>query len=472
LCRALDQFLIDVEQKKYPCLIITLPPRWGKTTSLKALAARALGLHPEWDVVYATYNQTESDKKGREVRDILNTQQYQDLFNLQLDPTSNAVAYVKTARGGSFTATSVDGAITGSGFHIGIIDDPFKSRAEADSVTVRDTVWNWYIGTFSNRPHPGGGRIVLHTRWHVDDLIGRILRMQQEVDGVDQFKTLHFRALALDDEYDDDGKLMRKAGEAIHPARYDEAFYARQRKLSPRDFESLYQGSPYEASGTFFKADSIKYYTPKEVSDPDWLVSGDYSTSKRKTSDHTCIGAGRLDSEGRIYIHENIIYERLDPGEAVRRTVTFAKSVGARVLAHEKGVIKNLLKGLFTQECERQSYYLTFEKAAYSRSSAKHVMAEALLGFMENGKVFFPDTPWMREVGVPLLLSFSPDDDHGEDDFIDMLVGIALAVESHIVTLPLPELAKEEDDTDEENWKYLTAPTQKKGILRFNGEVR
>lgn len=105
------------------------------------------------------------------------------------------------------------GGITGMGGHIVIVDDPFKDRASADSPTIRQNVWDWYTSTLYTRLAPGGGILVINTRWHMADLSGRLLEAAARGEG-DHWRVVNFPAIATEDE------PHRKAGEALHPERY------------------------------------------------------------------------------------------------------------------------------------------------------------------------------------------------------------------------------------------------------------
>ena len=140
-----------------------------------------------------------------------------------------------------------------------IIDDPFKDRASADSPTIRQNIWDWYTSTLYTRLAPGGGIIVIQTRWHMDDLAGRLLEAARTGEG-DQWRVVNFPAIAEQDE------THRKAGEALHPARYPlEQLHAIRAAIGSRDWEALYQQHPTPDGGGIFKAEWLRFWLPKDL---------------------------------------------------------------------------------------------------------------------------------------------------------------------------------------------------------------
>lgn len=429
LCNLIDQFVLDVEAGKEPRLIVTCPPRHGKSVLLSDnLPCYLLGRHPEWEVIIASYNQTIADMMGRKVRDRLNDKLFQDLFDVQLDEKSNAVDLVKTKSGGMFKSTGVGGSLTSLGANVLIIDDPIKDRAAADSAVERENLWDWYTSAARTRMLPGGGIIVIHTRWHVDDLIGRLLKAQQNPEA-DQWQVYEFPAIAKKDE------KHRKSGEALHSARYPVKTLKKIKATLPaRDWEALYQCSPFVETGSFFKREFLKWYDelPKDLN---YIVGGDYATKAHEANDATAVIPAGLAHDKRIYIHPDFFVERLEPMKAVIKTIQLMKTLKTHLLCHEKGVIANVMEPLFKMGMEQEKHYLVFER--YVRSAGKHIHALAIRGMIEAGVVWFPRTR-QQEIET-WLLQFMPESD-GEDDFVDALASLGIALQRAVIKPPAPEL--------------------------------
>ena len=177
----LEQFMKDVEDGKSPRLMIFMPPRHGKSEiATQKFPAWVLGKHPEWEFIVSSYSADLATDFGQNTRDSMQSEDYKKIFDTRLRKDTKAKGKWMTGERGGYTAVGVGGALTGRGFNIGIVDDPFKNRQDADSDTVRENVWKWYTSTFITREEGAGGVLVILTRWHDDDLAGRLLEKARE----------------------------------------------------------------------------------------------------------------------------------------------------------------------------------------------------------------------------------------------------------------------------------------------------
>mgnify|MGYP001421433207 CR=1 FL=1 len=152
----------------------------------------------------------------------------------------------------------VGGGITGKGAHILLIDDPVKNREDAESENNREATWDWYTSTAYTRLSPGGGILVILTRWHDDDLAGKLLMASEN--GADDWEVVKYPAIAEEDEE------FRKQGEPLHPERYNtESLEMIQKAIGPRDWTALYQQNPVSDEGDYFTRDMVRYYEPDEI---------------------------------------------------------------------------------------------------------------------------------------------------------------------------------------------------------------
>lgn len=155
---------------------------------------------------------------------------------------------------GSYRAAGVGVGITGMGADILNIDDPVKDAKEAKSATVRESTWDWYTSTAYTRLSPGGGVLLTMTRWHVDDLAGRLLEKMRSGEG-DQWRIINFPAIAVIDEE------HRKAGDALHPERWSlEYLEAIKRTVGEYTWNALYQQNPTTPGGSIIKKDWWQHY--------------------------------------------------------------------------------------------------------------------------------------------------------------------------------------------------------------------
>ncbi len=235
-----------VERGEIDRLMIFMPPRHGKSElASKRFPAWCLGRNPSRQLIAASYNSDLANDFGRNVRNIVGSEEFGEVFpNVSLAPDSQAANRMNTNHGGAYVAAGVGTAITGRGADIALIDDPFKDREEADSERRRELVWDWYRSTLYTRLMPGAAIVIIATRWHEDDLAGRLLDSQPE-----QWDVLDLPAI-------------NDAGEALWPEWYDlEALERIRASIGQREWSALYQQQPQPDEGTFFQRDWFKFWS-------------------------------------------------------------------------------------------------------------------------------------------------------------------------------------------------------------------
>ena len=212
--------LKKVENGEDARVILTVPPRHGKSElATMKFPAWMLGKHPEWPVMVASYSGDLAVDFGQGTREIMQSSAYKQIFKTRLRPDTQAKGKWMTEELGGYMAAGAGGAITGKGFKIGIVDDIFKNREEAESDIIRDSRWDWYRSTFYTRQEGHTAIIVIGTRWHTDDVIGRIIAKQAEDEAnnekeFDKWTLIEFPAIAIEDED------FRKKGEALWPDKF------------------------------------------------------------------------------------------------------------------------------------------------------------------------------------------------------------------------------------------------------------
>jgi predicted phage terminase large subunit-like protein len=243
-------------------ILVSAPPRHGKSELLsKNVPAWFLDLYPDRRVISCSYAATIARRWGRHVRNL--AAEHSADLRFQLAPDSQAADAWDTVEGGGMTTAGVGGPITGLGAHLMLIDDPIKNWKDAYSETVRDAVWDWWLSTASTRLEPGASVVLLMTRWHDDDLAGRLLRQAVEDPESEQWTEVVLPAIAEDHD-----PLGRAPGEALWPERYSAATLRQiERRVGPAVWEALYQGRPRKKGGGFFPADRWANYEPHDLLD-------------------------------------------------------------------------------------------------------------------------------------------------------------------------------------------------------------
>ena len=233
ICRRLEQFSRDVVAKKSPRLMLFMPPRHGKSTLASvSFPAWHLGRNPEHEFISCSYSGSLAMGFSRKVRQLLREPTYKTAFQTRLDPDSQSAEAWLTTGGGGYVAAGVGGGITGKGAHVLVIDDPIKNREDSESENNRSANWDWYTSTAYTRLAPGGGILVILTRWHDDDLAGRLLKASDE--GGDVWEVVRYPAIAEEKEE------YRDHGEALPPESYSLAALSQIRSaVGPRDWSAL-----------------------------------------------------------------------------------------------------------------------------------------------------------------------------------------------------------------------------------------
>jgi predicted phage terminase large subunit-like protein len=271
ICEQLDRFLAG-EIKR---LMIFTHPRAGKSELVsRRLPAFALGRDPDLTIITASYGAGLARRMNRDVQRIIDTEEYRRLFpKTQLNGANvrtvsqgswlrNSDMFEVVGHKGFYMSVGVGGSLTGSGGQILVIDDPVKNRKEANSATFRESVWEWYTSTFYTRLAPGGGILLTLTRWHEDDLAGRLLEAMKSDPDADQWEIINLPALSEEPipPYDQ----RKQAGVPLWVNRWDDKEMRKKRAVvGERDWASLYQQRPAPDAGDILKRQWWRYWKPK-----------------------------------------------------------------------------------------------------------------------------------------------------------------------------------------------------------------
>ena len=242
ICETIESFLRSDRRG----LMISMPPRHMKSTiGAECLPAWWLSRHPQGEVIIASYNQTQARKMSRACRQRFDSEMHRMIFgtaSFSIDAADEFQLAGKFNGRPSLIAAGVGSGLTGSGGDLIIIDDPVKDMEEADSETMRDKVYDWYTSVASTRLSPGGHIILIMTRWHHDDLAGRILN-----DDAENWQVLNLPAIDAD-------------GNALWPERFPVSdLESKRAAMGSRVFEALYQGRPTPLEGGMFKRDWFRF---------------------------------------------------------------------------------------------------------------------------------------------------------------------------------------------------------------------
>ncbi|MED3339730.1 phage terminase large subunit, partial [Bacillus thuringiensis] len=362
-------------------IAINMPPRHSKSMTItETLPSYYLGNFPEERVIEISYSDTFARRFGKKNKE--KVKQYgPDLFDIQISKESSAHdEWLLDNEIGGMISRGVLSGITGMGADLMIIDDPIKNREEADSETHRGKIWDEWIDSFSTRLHPGAIVILILTRWHEDDLQGRLLSKEYG-------EPLPWQVYNLPLEAEEDDVIGRAVGEPLWPERYGLEFI-QERKRYPSSFNSLYQGRPTAAEGNLLKRKWWQYYDtlPKMVH---IIMSIDATFKDEADSDFVCIQVwGKNGAD--MYLIDNLKARMNFPTtlQAIRNMVRKYPKAHAKLVEDKANgpaiisMLKNEIGGMIP----------------VNPQGGKVARVNAVSPYIESGNVYLPRyAPWTQD---------------------------------------------------------------------------
>lgn len=416
--QVLNRKLMDVAAGRCRRLIVMMPPRHGKSNFISQyFPAWYLGAYPDRRVIITSHTHSLAASWGEKARDTL-AEFGPAVFGVTVASGSSARDEWSTARAttpnksldGGLLAAGVGGPLTGRGSHLLIIDDPHKNDVEARSETMRDRIGDWWKSTAYTRLAPDGAVVVVMTRWHQDDLAGRLLAERpDDGSGADEWEVLRLPAIA---EADD--PLGRPVGAPLWPERFGAARLDEiKREIGSYNFAALYQQRPQPAEGALFRREHFRQYTrmgdtyylnpsgnaPKlvgvnacrrfttvdlalsEKDTADWTVASTWDVTP--TNDLLLIDVRRVRMEDG---HEDMlerVYDDLKPSFIAIESVAFQARVVTQLRRRGKPVRS------FRPDRDKVSRALV-ARTRYEGGSVYHPTAAQWLGDFEEELLGFP----------------------------------------------------------------------------------
>lgn len=388
-------------------VIIEMPPRHGKseTTTVRFPVYR-LEDDPSKRVIIGAYNDTFAAKFGRKAR------RAALVAGVTLSTDRNAADDWETTEGGGVRSVGVGAGITGHGGDLIIVDDPVKNREEAESETYREKVWEWFTDDLYTRREPGAAVIVIMTRWHEDDLVGRILAS----DHAPKWTVIRLPALAEPGD-----ALGRSVGEALWPDRYPVDELASIKTLQGSyAFNALYQQRPSAPEGGLFKRTWWKYYERPPAKFDMIVQSWDMSFKDTKGSDFVVGQVWGVLGANAFLLHED---------RAQRDFPSTVQAVRALTASHPGAVAKYV-----EDKANGPAVIATLRReisgmVAVDPEGGKVARASAVSPLVEAGNVFLPiRAAWVSDY-VDELASFPTG---RYDDRVDATSQALLRLQPHM----------------------------------------
>lgn len=390
------KILHQVERGELKRVILTIPPRHGKSwLCSNHFPAWYLGRNPDKYIITATYGQELSDDFGRAVRNQLKDPLFKSVFpGCELAGDSSAANRFSTRQGGTYFAVGAGGAITGRGAHLLLIDDPIKNREDANSETKRRKLKEWYNSVAYTRLMPNGAVFVISTRWHIDDLVGFLLKEHAH----EGWRVINLKALSDDNE-------------PLWPESYSyDALQRIKTTIGPYEWNCLYQQEPMARDTLVLDFTKITGYDKlpqiKMV-----FTACDPAISKDKKACNTAFCTLGVGIDNHIYDLETIagqwgFFETLDQ----------AKNILNRQRSHYLGVESNQYQAALAEACSR--YFQNVQVVSINAHRDKFLRAESISHIIDQGLFHTNNRELLDEIK-----NFDPEvTGEGRKDRVDALV--------------------------------------------------
>lgn len=433
------QRLFDGEIKN---LMIFVPPQHGKSEIVSRMfPAWALGRNPNIKIAGCSYSADLAEKFSLSVQRTIDSREYQTIFpdtwlNGSYGHNETQRAFIRNtdyfetvAHSGFYKAVGVGGGLTGTPVDIAIIDDPVKDAKEALSPTYRQRVWDWYNTVLTTRLHNDSKQLFIMTRWHEDDLAGRLLKAEP-----DDWTVISIPAIC-ETEHDGNINSPRQIGEALWEEKHSLAKLMKQKQRSPRDFSALYQQSPTIEGGNIVKREwfrriSMADFRALRFNEPMHFYL-DTAYKKKNASGHDndptgILAACRINNDIYLYDAQSVWKEMPDLLRFIPDYIA-AHCGNAESMLH----IEPKANGVSVVQMLRESTTLNVRETP-NPTDDKEVRLRVVSPRIECGRVFVVEGSWTDEFlnqvcGFPAT---------AHDEFVDIL-GYAIN-----------DLYEDDDDTD------------------------
>jgi phage terminase large subunit-like protein len=411
------QKLTDFSNGKIKKLMVFMPPQHGKSQlTTRLFPAYQLGKDPNKKIVIASYNATLASRFNIDVQRVIDDMKYHDVFPDTLLNSSNVLKVSESALRNSelfeivgykgfLKAVGRGGALTGTPVDIGIIDDPIKDRAEAMSEVIREGLWSWYQDVFETRLHNDSQQLLIQTRWHENDLAGKLLKRDSDWD------VIVLEAIKENEkDYD-----PRSFGEVLWDSKHSLERIQKIKETSPITFNSLYQQSPknIDDMGLLWNRDIIDKFRIKVL--PEKLkivVAIDPAITSSSNSDETGVIVVGKDSNDKGYVIEDAS-GRYTPEQWGKLSKELFDKYDADYYVAEKNQGGDMVESIIRQFDKNNRVKLV------TATKGKYVRAEPVYALYEQGKIFHVGNLMLLE---NQMVTFNPDKNDKSPDRVDALV--------------------------------------------------
>lgn len=377
--KVLADKLERVERGELKRLMVFMPPRHGKSEQCSIqFPAWYIGKNKDRNIIQASYSGDLATDFGRQTRNLIDSREYQNIFpDTKLSEDSQAKGKWNTNGRGAYNAVGVGGATTGKGADLLIIDDPIKNRQDADSQVIRDSQWGWYRSTARTRLSPDGAIVLILTRWHDDDLAGRILKGEN----ANLWEVIKLPAIATQDEE------FRKKGEALWADHFTLANLMETKKdLGSYEWSSLYQQEPIDEENQEFRKSWFKPISAAELENKNTnkFITVDTAISQQTSADYTAIIRNFVDGDNLWNIRA--WQGRITPLELIDMLFNLYQIDRPTKIGIEKTIYLQAIKPFMDEEMRRRGVFLPIVELQHNQTS-KETRIRGLIPRYESGSV-------------------------------------------------------------------------------------
>lgn len=442
--RLLCEVLEKVERGELLRVCVSIGPQLGKSELIsRGFPAWFSGRNPYKHFMLGTYNQDFANDFGSEVREVMTSPAFAQVFpKFGLRKGSKAKDALTTTDGGKLAFLGRGGAGTGKPADLFVIDDPIKDDREAQSGTIRDEAWSWFNKVVYSRCHRFSAILIVHTRWHQDDLIGRLVdpshpdhdpKIAREwtyinIPAVVKDPKLA-AALGLTLEAPEDEDVIEMFGAepmaALWPERKPLKFLASARRLDPRGFESLYQGNPAPEDGAYFTREMLQGYQPHELPRNLRIYgASDHALTEKKENDASVLGCAGMDEDGVLWILPDLVWKRMQTDRLVEEMINQMRHHRPQLWWAENEAISKAFGPFLRRRMREEGVYATV--APITPSKDLSLRARSIQGMASIGAVRFPKFAFWWPAAESQMLKF-PNAAH--DDFVSFLALLGLGLD-------------------------------------------
>ena len=404
--RKLAKIFTDVIEGKKKRVIINIAPRMGKSEfSSYLFPAYFLGKYPDKKIIMATHTAGLSEDFGRRVRNLINGEDYHEVFpGTDVADDQKAAGKWSTSAGGQYYAVGVGGALAGRGADLFVIDDPHSEQdIKANSRATFDNAWSWFQTGPLQRLMPGGAIIVIMTRWSLVDLTGRLVNFTIQNPEAEPWEIVELPAIMPN-------------GKSLWPEQWPlEQLEAKRLQMDPRYWNAQYMQNPTGDTSALIKRTDWRIWEPEDPPNVEYVIqSWDTAFETKTTSDYSA-----CTTWGVWYNEEDGNSPNLILLDAFKDRMAFPELKAVALKHYQEWkpdaciIEKKASGGPLIQELRRMG--IPIQEFTPSRGNDKIARLNAVSDLFASGRVWIPDRRWAKDV-VEEIAAF-PVGEH--DDYVD-----------------------------------------------------